>query len=110
MASVIDELESGRLVINPIWNAYYFFTLYANADGEPVVGARVIIAPEGRQLAWMARESLDRLRQSEYGGRAATGSRPVSRQNHLFPQPRSRFIHAIYVSGRGAEPQQGVDM
>jgi len=22
-----------RLVINPIWNAYYFFTLYANADG-----------------------------------------------------------------------------
>src|SRR5690606_15599569 len=22
-----------RLVLNPIWNAYYFFTLYANADG-----------------------------------------------------------------------------
>ncbi len=22
-----------RLVINPIWNAYYFFTLYANTDG-----------------------------------------------------------------------------
>ena len=22
-----------RLVINPIWNAYYFFSLYANADG-----------------------------------------------------------------------------
>ncbi|MFT7616762.1 MAG: isoleucyl-tRNA synthetase [Planctomycetota bacterium] len=22
-----------RLVINPIWNAYYFFTLYANSDG-----------------------------------------------------------------------------
>jgi isoleucyl-tRNA synthetase len=25
--------DSVRLVINPIWNAYYFFTLYANADG-----------------------------------------------------------------------------
>jgi len=22
-----------RLVVNPIWNAYYFFTLYANSDG-----------------------------------------------------------------------------
>jgi isoleucyl-tRNA synthetase len=25
--------EAVRSVINPIWNAYYFFTLYANADG-----------------------------------------------------------------------------
>ncbi len=25
--------EVVRLVINPIWNAYYFFTLYANTDG-----------------------------------------------------------------------------
>lgn len=25
--------ECVRTVINPIWNAYYFFTLYANADG-----------------------------------------------------------------------------
>ncbi|MDA1196158.1 MAG: isoleucine--tRNA ligase, partial [Planctomycetota bacterium] len=25
--------EIVRLVINPIWNAYYFFTLYANVDG-----------------------------------------------------------------------------
>ncbi|MDP6424422.1 MAG: isoleucine--tRNA ligase, partial [Planctomycetota bacterium] len=25
--------EIVRLVLNPIWNAYYFFTLYANADG-----------------------------------------------------------------------------
>ncbi|RMG40112.1 MAG: isoleucine--tRNA ligase [Candidatus Dadabacteria bacterium] len=25
--------EVVRTVINPIWNAYYFFTLYANADG-----------------------------------------------------------------------------
>jgi isoleucyl-tRNA synthetase len=25
--------EVVRLVLNPIWNAYYFFTLYANADG-----------------------------------------------------------------------------
>ncbi|MHC5066497.1 MAG: isoleucine--tRNA ligase, partial [Planctomycetota bacterium] len=25
--------EVVRLVINPIWNAYYFFTLYANSDG-----------------------------------------------------------------------------
>jgi len=34
----IDEQGEGigevvRLVINPIWNAYYFFTLYANIDG-----------------------------------------------------------------------------
>jgi len=34
----IDKEGSGigdvvRLVINPIWNAYYFFTLYANVDG-----------------------------------------------------------------------------
>jgi isoleucyl-tRNA synthetase len=32
-ASEISEVV--RLVINPIWNAYSFFTLYANADGEP---------------------------------------------------------------------------
>ncbi len=25
--------EVVRLVLNPIWNAYYFFTVYANADG-----------------------------------------------------------------------------
>jgi len=25
--------DAVRLVINPIWNAYYFFTLYANTDG-----------------------------------------------------------------------------
>ncbi len=25
--------EAVRMVVNPIWNAYYFFTLYANADG-----------------------------------------------------------------------------
>lgn len=25
--------EQVRIVINPIWNAYYFFTLYANSDG-----------------------------------------------------------------------------
>ncbi|MCA8943529.1 MAG: isoleucine--tRNA ligase [Planctomycetes bacterium] len=25
--------EVVRLVINPVWNAYYFFTLYANTDG-----------------------------------------------------------------------------
>lgn len=25
--------EPVRLVLNPIWNAYYFFTLYANSDG-----------------------------------------------------------------------------
>ncbi len=30
--------EVVRLVLNPIWNAYYFFSLYANADG---VKARV---------------------------------------------------------------------
>ncbi|MGI8709654.1 MAG: isoleucine--tRNA ligase [Acidimicrobiales bacterium] len=34
----IDEQGSGiadqvRLVLNPIWNAFHFFTLYANADG-----------------------------------------------------------------------------
>jgi len=29
-----DISEVIRLVINPIWNAYSFFTLYANADGE----------------------------------------------------------------------------
>jgi len=25
--------ETVRMVLNPIWNAYYFFTLYANSDG-----------------------------------------------------------------------------
>ncbi len=29
-----DFYEVIRLVINPIWNAYAFFTLYANADGH----------------------------------------------------------------------------
>ena len=28
-----DIAEVVRLVLNPIWNAYHFFTLYANADG-----------------------------------------------------------------------------
>ncbi len=34
-----------RLVINPIWNAYYFFTLYANSDG---VKAKKRFDQEGR--------------------------------------------------------------
>ncbi len=29
--------EVVRLVLNPIWNAYYFFTLYANTDGVRAV-------------------------------------------------------------------------
>lgn len=29
--------EVVRLVLNPIWNAYYFFTLYANTDGVEAV-------------------------------------------------------------------------
>mgnify|MGYP001256775903 CR=1 FL=1 len=32
-----DISEVVRLVINPIWNAYSFFTLYANADGARAV-------------------------------------------------------------------------
>ncbi|MBL8754453.1 MAG: isoleucine--tRNA ligase [Planctomycetes bacterium] len=44
--------EVVRLVLNPIWNAYYFFTLYANADGvqaklrgdQPAVLDRYVLA------------------------------------------------------------------
>ncbi len=30
--------DSVRQVVNPLWNAWYFFTLYANADGYSAVG------------------------------------------------------------------------
>ena len=35
-----DIAEVVRLVLNPIWNACYFFTLYANADGYEAERAR----------------------------------------------------------------------
>ncbi len=37
--------EVVRLIINPIWNAWYFFSLYANSDG---VKARIRSDQEGR--------------------------------------------------------------
>jgi isoleucyl-tRNA synthetase len=37
--------EVVRLVLNPIWNAYYFFTLYANVEG---VKARLLLSPEAQ--------------------------------------------------------------
>jgi isoleucyl-tRNA synthetase len=36
--------EVQRQVLKPIWNAYYFFTLYANADG---IAGEVATAPKG---------------------------------------------------------------
>ncbi len=47
--------EVVRLVLNPIWNAYYFFTLYANADG---VKAKV----RGDQKAVLDRYALSKTR------------------------------------------------
>ncbi|MCU0865764.1 MAG: isoleucine--tRNA ligase [Planctomycetes bacterium] len=47
--------EVVRLVLNPIWNAYYFFTLYANADG---VKARL----RGDQTAVLDRYALGKTR------------------------------------------------
>ncbi len=58
--------ESIRLVINPIWNAYYFFTLYANRDGvtaqrrtdQRSVLDRYVLA-KTRQLVERATKALD---------------------------------------------------
>ncbi|MFT5285233.1 MAG: isoleucyl-tRNA synthetase [Planctomycetota bacterium] len=58
--------ESVRLVINPIWNAYYFFCLYANADGvearvrtdQTSVLDRYVLA-KTRQLVERTQASLD---------------------------------------------------
>ncbi len=40
---IVDEkgiVESVRSVIHPLWNAWYFFTLYANAEGRPASTVR----------------------------------------------------------------------
>jgi isoleucyl-tRNA synthetase len=47
--------EVVRLVLNPIWNAYYFFTLYANTDG---VAAKV----RSDQAAVLDRYALGKTR------------------------------------------------
>ncbi|MFN9757066.1 MAG: isoleucine--tRNA ligase, partial [Planctomycetota bacterium] len=52
--------EVVRLVLNPIWNAYYFFTLYANADG---VTARL----RADQTAVLDRYALSKTRQMVAG-------------------------------------------
>jgi len=58
--------EAVRLVINPIWNAYYFFCMYANADGvkatwradQTSVLDRYVLA-KTRQLVERSEASLD---------------------------------------------------
>jgi isoleucyl-tRNA synthetase len=58
--------EVVRLVINPIWNAYYFFCLYANSEGiraefrtdSPVVLDRYILA-KLRELVAEVGEQMD---------------------------------------------------
>ncbi len=58
--------EAVRLVINPIWNAYYFFCMYANADGvraqwradQQSVLDRYVLA-KTRQLVERTQESMD---------------------------------------------------
>jgi isoleucyl-tRNA synthetase len=52
--------EVVRLVLNPIWNAYYFFTLYANADG---VTAKL----RADQTAVLDRYALSKTRQMVAG-------------------------------------------
>jgi isoleucyl-tRNA synthetase len=52
--------EVVRLVLNPIWNAYYFFTLYANADG---VTAKL----RADQAAVLDRYALSKTRQMVAG-------------------------------------------
>ncbi len=47
--------EVVRLVLNPIWNAYYFFTLYANTDG-------VVAKERGDQTAVLDRYVLAKTR------------------------------------------------
>jgi isoleucyl-tRNA synthetase len=47
--------EVVRLVLNPIWNAYYFFSLYANADG-------VQAQQRGDQKAVLDRYALSKTR------------------------------------------------
>ncbi|MFN9332246.1 MAG: isoleucine--tRNA ligase [Planctomycetota bacterium] len=56
--------EVVRLVLNPIWNAYYFFTLYANADG---VTARL----RADQKAVLDRYALSKTRQMVAGAQKA---------------------------------------
>ncbi|MCK5945595.1 MAG: isoleucine--tRNA ligase [Planctomycetes bacterium] len=57
--------EVVRLVLNPIWNAYYFFTLYANADkvkAELVEGVFAVTAGTGRTPS----EIVERARLDHY--------------------------------------------
>ncbi len=48
--------EVVRLVLNPIWNAYYFFTLYANTDG-------VVAKERSDQTAVLDRYALGKTRE-----------------------------------------------
>ncbi|MBM3961801.1 MAG: class I tRNA ligase family protein, partial [Planctomycetes bacterium] len=56
--------EVVRLVLNPIWNAYYFFTLYANADGF-----RATLRAD--QTAVLDRYALSKTRQMVAGAQKA---------------------------------------
>lgn len=56
--------EVVRLVLNPIWNAYYFFTLYANTEG-------VTARRRGDQTALLDRYALCKTRELVEGVTAA---------------------------------------
>lgn len=89
-----------RLVILPIWNAFYFFSLYANADGiraeiridSPVMLDRYILA-KTRQLIETVTECMDAY---DIPGACAMITQFLEAMNNWFiRRSRDRFWGAV---------------
>ena len=104
--------ESVRLVINPIWNAYSFFCLYANTDGvkaklradSPGLLDRYILAKTQELVEGVARE-LDAY---EISAACAVVTRYIDALNNWYIR-RSRPLFWRGGDGSDSEKQDAYD-
>ena len=109
-ASEISEVI--RLVINPIWNAYAFFTLYANADGYTAQARTDATGTLDRYILAKTRElvesSTERMDAFDIAGTCADVRRVPRRAQQLVHPP---FPGALLGAGlrrrRRLRPGQG---
>lgn len=105
-----DFTEVIRLVLNPIWNAYSFFTMYANADGYTATRRtdagglldRYVLA-KTRQLVESVTERMDAY--DIAGACAAVQSFIDALNNWYIRRSRERF----WAPGSDADAGDGAD-
>ena len=98
--------EAVRVAINPIWNAWYFFSLYANSDGveaklrsdSPQLLDRYILAKTSELVSGLA-ESLDAY---DLSGACQKFVEHLDALNNWYiRRSRDRFWRALSENGEG---------